>query len=375
MKTKIFFALLFTFAFISIAKAQDTIDTAYYRYGNNFIRPEFYNPLVEDSVTGEAAVDPETGDPVALCPNGFGFTSMEPFPINHCLSPLSPEDYMYYKISGTGSKRPVYGIAISLDSVSNFMEGDSLIIIMCEPASDNSHFIHIDSIIIRGGEFGKRRWCEIPIAKDLSELPWTSVQDDCIDTVLYRSIMEFYFDEPRSISGSSVFWKVKIANDYGSVFHSTFVTCQFDVVWWFHEDCTNGIGNPRWDELFPILTPLPEWEVPSMEQLIPEREYNPAVHQPDPDPDPDPDPEGIDNIQNSTFKINIAPNPADSRTTVTCDLPITELTISDLAGRPLTTLRNCGTSASIDLSTLPQGLYLIKVKTSAGMTVKKLSVK
>jgi len=87
--------------------------------------------------------------------------------------------------------------------------------------------------------------------------------------------------------------------------------------------------------------------------------------------------EGIDNFetQNSKFEINIFPNPTDSRTTITCDMPITELTLCDLMGRSLTTLHNCGTSATLDLSAFAKGLYLIKVKTSKGMTVRKLSVR
>lgn len=87
--------------------------------------------------------------------------------------------------------------------------------------------------------------------------------------------------------------------------------------------------------------------------------------------------EGIDNleIQNSRFEINIYPNPTDSRTTITCDLPITELTLCDLMGRSLSTLHNCGTSATLDLSAFAKGLYLIKVKTSKGTTMRKISVR
>ena len=377
MKTKLiipFFILMVAFT-MSGLHAQDTIDTAYYRYGNNFIRPEFYNLIVVDSVTGEATVDSETGEHIAACPNGYGFTSMEPLPIyqwngNHL------EDYKYYKIAGSGTKRTVYGIAISLDSVSNFMEGDSLTIIMCEPATDNSHFVHIDSIIIRGGEMGKRRWCEIPIAKPWPDgYGWTSVQDNCIDTVLYRSIMEFYFDEPRIISGSSVFWKVKIANDYGSVFHSTNVECQFDVVWNFHEDCTYGIGDPSWDNIFPILTPLPEWEEPSMEQLIPEREYNPAVHQPDPEDPEDPtDPEAINGVYGN-LPISIYPNPTSGVTTITSPEAIKELMVTDLAGRVLLHQSSLGASTTLDTAPLEPGLYLLKVTTASGTATTKLAVR
>ena len=378
MKTKLIipFFVLMVASTMSGLHAQDTIDTAYYRYGNNFIRPEFYNLIVVDSVTGDATVDSETGEHIAACPNGYGFTYMEPVSIAQWLM-SHMGDYLYYKIAGSGTKRTVYGIAISLDSVSNFMEGDSLTIIMCEPASDNSHFIHIDSIIIRGGEIGKRRWCEIPIAKPLPDGygGWTSVQDNCIDTVLYRSIMEFYFDEPREISGSSVFWKVRVANDYGSVYHSTYVECQFDVVWYFHEDCTSGIGDPRWDEFFPILTPLPEWEEPSMEQLIPEREYNPAVHQPDPEDPEDPtDPEAINGVYGN-LPISIYPNPTSGVATITSPEAIKELTVTDLAGRVLLHYSSLGTTTTLDTAPLEPGLYLLKVTTASGTATIKQAVR
>ena len=119
-----------------------------------------------------------------------------------------------------------------------------------------------------------------------------------------------------------------------------------------------------------------------MSQVIPcpDGAVIPDPDNPDPDnPDPD-DPggdEGIDNleIQNSAFKINIVPNPADSRTTITCDLPITELTLRDINGRLILTLRNCGTSTTLDTSTLTPGLYTLQVTTAAGTTTRKLAIK
>ena len=367
MKTK----LIISFFILMVAStmslmAQDTIDTAYYRYGNNFMYQD--NLFVIDSLTGEAAVDPETGELVEACPNGYGFLRMEHRSVYIWNDYVNSGEYMRFKLGGTTPKRTVFGIAISLDSVSNFMEGDSLTIILCEPASDNSHFIHIDSIIIRGGEMGKRRWCEIPIVKETSGV-YTSVQDDCIDTVLYRSIMEFYFDEPRSISGSSVFWKVRLAHDYGSVYHTTNVECQFDAVWFFHEDCTVGLGaGSTWDDFFPILTPLPQWEEPSMEQLIPEREYNPAVHQPDPDP------EAINGVY-GRLPISVYPNPTDGVTTISSPEAIKELTVTDLAGRVLLHQSSLGTTTTLDTAPLEPGLYLLKVTTASGTATTKLAVR
>ena len=367
MKTKLIipFFVLMVASTMSLM-AQDTIDTAYYRYGNNFMYQD--NLFVIDSLTGEAAVDPETGELVEACPNGYGFLRMEQWLNFNWSDQINSGEYMRYKLGGSTPKRTIYGIAISLDSVSNFMEGDSLTIIFCEPASDNSHFVHIDSIIIRGGEIGKQRWCEIPIVKEASG-EYTSVQDDCIDTVLYRSIMEFYFDQPRTISGSSIFWKVRIAHDYGSVFYITHVACQFDAVWYFHDDCTPGLGaGTTWDYIFPILTPLPQWEEPGMEQLIPEREYNPAVHQPDPAP------EAINDVY-GRLPISVYPNPTDGATTISSPEVIKELMVTDLAGRVLLHQSSLGTTTTLDTAPLESGLYLLKVTTASGTATTKLAVR
>lgn len=73
--------------------------------------------------------------------------------------------------------------------------------------------------------------------------------------------------------------------------------------------------------------------------------------------------------------VSVYPNPTGSSTVVTCELPIKELSLCDLMGRQLAVLHNCGTSATLDLSAFAKGLYLIKVKSSAGMTVRKVSVR
>lgn len=88
---------------------------------------------------------------------------------------------------------------------------------------------------------------------------------------------------------------------------------------------------------------------------------------------------GIDTPNTLTQSLNNAitvfPNPATTHTTITSDLPITELTLCDMTGRQLTSFNNCGTSATLDISAFSKGLYLVKVITSAGMVVRKVSVR
>lgn len=383
MKTKIVVSCFVLMVVSSMSmKAQDTIDTAYYRYGNNFLYSD--DPFcVWDPSTGSYVLDPETGGTVSACPNGYGFLEMRHVQFHQW--DIYPQ-YILYKIGGlalTEPKTPIYGIAISLDSVSNFTEGDSVTVIICEPSSDRTHFVHLDSITLRGGDIGKRRWCEIPIQKPCSNEvgAWFSVQDNCIDTVLYRSVMEFYFDVPVSISGSSVYWKVRRVNDYGSVFHSTRLWCLFDMQLFFNEDCTGTIGYTRWDDIFPILTPLPEWEVPGLEQLIPDREYNPAVHQQDPEDPEDPenpeDPSGTEAINDFYGKlpISVYPNPTTGLTNISSPEAIKELVVTDLAGRVLLRQTPHQSSATLDTSPLSSGLYLLKVNTDSGSSTTKLTVR
>ena len=388
MKTKsiVFLFVMVWFASV-LVRAQDTIDSAYYRYGNNFLEGEV-KPLVYDEQTGTYVIDEETGEYISACPNGYGFSYLDPA--------LDPSEYiyrdeydvltyyMYYKIGVPSTKIPIYGIAISLDSVTNFMEGDSLTVILCEPSPDRSHFIHIDSIVIRGADIGKQRWCEIPIAKEPNSATglWTYQEENCIDTVMYRSMMEFYFEEPREVGSNGIFWRVKVAGEYGSRFHSTYVVYDNDFICYYSADCSGLYGIVGWDLYFPILTPLPEWEVPSMRPLTPEREYNPALHQDPQDPEDPEDPEnpggdeGIgEAVGSQQSAVNIYPNPASGYAVVTCDAPILELTLCDVNGRVLLTLRNCGGSAKVDTSGLVPGVYMLRVTTNTGTVTRKLAVK
>ncbi|MBO4588066.1 MAG: T9SS type A sorting domain-containing protein [Bacteroidales bacterium] len=356
-------------------RAQDTIDTNYYRYDINF-GPGIYG-----------YVDPYTQETVNLCPNGVGFLNHGIFWVNGnfdgylSYGQVSCNPYMLYKLS---KDQTVYGIAIAIDSIANFTYGDSLMVILCDMADDSTHFVHLDSITIKGCEIGKRRWMEIPIAYSNISSTYREPLDNCIDTILYNQVLEFYFDRPVRVGGSSLWWKARLSVENGSDFKLTSEAgpgyyCSVD----FYSEQGRYAGRIyRWHCFFPLITALPEWERSSMSQVIPcpDGAVIPDPDNPDPD-DPDPDDpggdEGIDNleIQNSAFKINIVPNPADSRTTITCDLPITELTLRDINGRLILTLRNCGTSTTLDTSTLTPGLYTLKVTTPTGTTTRKLAVK
>ncbi|MBQ3580535.1 MAG: T9SS type A sorting domain-containing protein [Bacteroidales bacterium] len=370
MKKTVLLGILILMAAASASMAQDTIDTNYYRYDNHFFmaqRLDFFNE--------------ETGEFMEICPNGVGFAnfySSSGIPcdtidgqISFGLNISNWMPYMYYKLS---KEQDIHGIAIALDSIDNFTNGDSLTVILCDMADDHSSFIHLDSIVIKGGERGKRRWIEIPIMREIPDFtPETFVQyDDCIDTVLYRQVLEFYFDEPKHVENPRLWWMARMSVSNGSSF--VFSNCQghnMCFIGWYASDCTPGVATNSWDYFFPLITPLPEWEIPSVTQVIP---YPAGAVIPDPDPDPDPDPEAIDGVYGNP-PISIYPNPTNGVTTISSPEAIKELTVTDLAGRVLLHHSSMGTTTTLDTAPLEPGLYLLKVTTASGTATTKLAVR
>ena len=94
------------------------------------------------------------------------------------------------------------------------------------------------------------------------------------------------------------------------------------------------------------------------------------------DPDDPDNPGGDEGIGRAdAFGLTIYPNPASNSTVVTCDAEIQELSLRDINGRPVLTLRNCGTSTTLNTSTLTPGLYTLQVTTPAATTTRKLAVR
>ncbi len=285
--------------------------------------------------------------------------------------------------------------------------------------------IPIDSIVINGGNVGKRRWMEIPLLQSgatytsgnsygqLTQSFCSTIHDNCIGSIAYLPIMEFYFDTVRHISSDSLWYMLKIYREHRSNFviagaqKPTSYSFVFrGITTWRITDNWSG----DWHRCFPITAPLPDWEVSSLDTLIPmpTKPDNPDPGDPqnpddpndpdnpdnpnDPDnpdnPDNPQDPEdpedpenpggdeGIDNfeIQNSNFEINIYPNPASGVTTVSSEEPIIDMVVRDMAGRTVMHQTACGTTASFDTTTLRKGVYLVKVTTTRGTATKKLVV-
>ena len=70
--------------------------------------------------------------------------------------------------------------------------------------------------------------------------------------------------------------------------------------------------------------------------------------------------------------INIYPNPAQHTLYIQSEEAVEQVSIYDISGRML--LQETGTSQSIDLNNLTNGIYLVKVKIAGGETVKKIVI-
>ena len=74
------------------------------------------------------------------------------------------------------------------------------------------------------------------------------------------------------------------------------------------------------------------------------------------------------------FAFDLFPNPARRQATVQLPGPNTRITVRDLLGRPLLTLRPAGTVATLDLTPLRPGSYLVQADGPAGSVTRKLLV-
>ena len=391
MEKNIITGLMLLIAALSGLQAQDTIDTNYYRYDINF-GPGIYG-----------YVDPYTQETVNLCPNGVGFLNHSRFWLNDnfdgylSLGQVSCNPYMRYKLS---KDQTVYGIAIAIDSIANFTYGDSLMVILCDMADDSTHFVHLDSITIKGCEIGIRRWMEIPIAYSNISSTYREPLDNCIDTILYSQVLEFYFDRPVHVGGSSLWWKARLSVENGSDFKlmSEAGPGYYCFVEFYSEQGGYAARINQWHCFFPLITALPEWERSSMSQVIPcpDGAEFPDPQNPDNPDDPD-NPSNPDNPQNpddpddpdnpggdegigeaagsQQSAVSVYPNPTAGFVYVKTDgMPITDITIHNTMGvrARIEQINGDSNHMTLDLSTLPAGVYYMTVKSGETTTRHKV---
>ena len=72
--------------------------------------------------------------------------------------------------------------------------------------------------------------------------------------------------------------------------------------------------------------------------------------------------------------LNVFPNPASEQLNVTCEEPMQSLALFNTAGQRVRQMEPCGSEVQIPLSSLPRGLYLLRVQTANGSAVRKVVV-
>jgi Leucine-rich repeat (LRR) protein len=83
---------------------------------------------------------------------------------------------------------------------------------------------------------------------------------------------------------------------------------------------------------------------------------------------------GTSIAETETNTINLYPNPAQSTLYIMSAEEVEQVSVYDISGRTVGAYGIRPYSTSIDISNLANGIYLVKVKTAAGETVKKLTV-
>ena len=404
-------AVLFGFSALGL-KAQDTVNTSYYRYS---IHPTYLwmDPppfSFYDTLTGQYPIDPVTGEYISVCPNGEGFATFIPG-VNGDITINGQHYYAAYEFGA--SETDLYGIALTLRHIANFTVGDSMVTTLFDWPDIANPPIPIDSIVIRGGDIGKRRWMEIPMLdpQNLDEGYYTSlsfrssIHDDCISEIKYLPLMEFYFDVPRRISHDSLWYMIRVYQEHGSRYNFSSVATVSGYAlqnrwenWPYIDQHPFDFCPGHWHVCFPITEPLPDWEVALLDTLIPmpTKPENPDPDPNDPnnpdnpgdpnDPDNPEDPNDPDNPDDPTdpeaingvygnLPISVYPNPTNGMTTISSPEAIKELTVTDLAGRMLLHQSSLGTNTTLDTAPLEPGLYLLKVTTASGTATTKLAVR
>lgn len=389
MKTTIlrfaFFAIVLSSLPAIDLDAQTIIDTNYYRYAYSPFKHEYWSPVwAYDEVTGEGYIV----DSVSMCvKDQYGYLDIHSVEIHTdryyygygSTITAYPELSLYHYLPLPHDNIDIYGIAIFLDSIKEFQPGDYLTMYVCKKSDDGTHMEIIDSVVLNEHTVGVKRFMSCPINSssiytiqyDTNNYPIP--HDYCIGHNELSQVMEVYFEHPVHIADSQLFLHIKLF-DNSARFYFSFRGAAWPISV-YNYDCSWWGPGLSYDYMMAITEPLPQWEQDRMELLITD-----VVEDPDDPENPDPDNPGGDEgigeaVGSQQSAVRIYPNPASNSTVVTCDAEIQELTIRDINGRLIRTLRNCGTSTALDTSTLTPGLYTLQVTTTTATTTRKLAVK
>jgi hypothetical protein len=78
---------------------------------------------------------------------------------------------------------------------------------------------------------------------------------------------------------------------------------------------------------------------------------------------------GIEELENSN---SIYPNPSSTNFTIKANEHIEQIRIYDMLGKEWKNLRPTSSNPTVDISTLPEGIYLVNVSTEKGTFTERL---
>ena len=244
----------------------------------------------------------------------------------------------------------IYGIAIPL---CDFYMNNAIWLKIMDSIPGNGPNTVLDSIRITPDSEQKTLIFEEIITTEDGELT------DSIAEIAY-TLYCGYFDRPVQVNDSSFFVYAHATSGVVNVptYRIYPNITRYNYAGYLHEWYLDSNYAHAWYPILPIIAPPPGW-----------------TDNPDDPGNPGGD-EGIgQTIGTQQSAVTIYPNPASNSAVVTCAQPILELTLRDINGRLILTQRNCGTSTTLDTSTLSPGLYILQVTTPAATTTRKLAVK
>lgn len=95
------------------------------------------------------------------------------------------------------------------------------------------------------------------------------------------------------------------------------------------------------------------------------------------EPEPEPEPVAIDSPESSLDAVVIAPNPATTTATISGIQHACQIAVIDQNGRSMMTMQHDASASplSINVSTLPKGIYYVRISSSSAAVTRKLIVR
>ena len=347
-------------------------------------------------------------DSMNYCPNGFGLYGVGEY-CNIDVGSWNQFSASYLKNPLPRTDR-LYGVALMVDSALFGSAYDTLTIRVFKMSDDQTQMVALDSVALTMNTIGVSRYMYYPLAdypflyyQGPGHLPDgvrtlnTTMPDVvpcqyCLRGYYYQRIVEVYFDEPMLLDeDEAVYLNARISGDsLHIVIPIVYAECgsnrEIPIMYpgdatlyndyassiqeYYRSDCSYSHSRFRWNSLFPIIAPLPNWENNKMDSVF--------VHWDDiasgsTDVEDSTDISGI-NLSSPGFRVKVYPNPATDKLRITSDQTIVEYELYDMTGKILRNGSTLSHDVNIDVSVLRGGVYQLKLTSTSGTTVRKVQV-